>query len=301
MQIIEVLLFSGFTKLLIVGGNAMYGVIDDVEVIDFSSTTTTCDKIQNFPHYTMQGFGGLNSDNKPLVCGGVPLAKDCQILDNGSWQTNSQMNAYRFSAAICESPFKSQGHSLLVTGGITEAMTSSDSAESLNGNIWEKVEPSLKVALQGHCMVLLNSSTVMVIGGGNGQFLRETYIFNTEFGEWTDGPSLNIGRAFHSCGRIRKNSQSHEFSAIVVGGYDKSHLASVEVLDGDKWISVNDLPFGTFSGTLVEDPSGGVLHVGGEAENQPHADQIFRLAHAGNNGIIYYRRQIFSTIIFIMF
>ena len=282
-QVLKLFHVLGYSKLLVIGGSTASGSTGDVEVLDLTSSTTTCDNIKSFPHVFEGAFAGLTLDKKPIICGGIPATKDCAILDNGSWQTVGQMNEFRQSAAVCESPYRSDGHSLFVTGGIGNGKVVSNSVESLNGYKWEEINPSMEESLYGHCMVLLNPTTVMVIGGASLNFSSATYLFDTEHQKWRDGPTLNVARAHHGCGRIRKNGQGHEFAAIVVGGFNGKPLDSIEILDGDKWIHGSGLPIATFGGSLVEDPTGGVLYIGGQTENDAFVDKIYRLPHAANS------------------
>jgi hypothetical protein len=67
-------------------------------------------------------------------------------------------------AAMTKSPFTDKPQYLLVTGGTTLNGQISV-AEILTDDGWEIFTPSLPVNIHMHCMVLLNSTAVMVIGG----------------------------------------------------------------------------------------------------------------------------------------
>ena len=110
------------------------------------------------------------------------------------------MNSVRLYAAAAQL----QDGKLLVTGG-WKAPVELNSVEMLTEDGWESKVPSLPVTIYGHCMVTINSTTVMVIGGyQNDQLSGKSFYFN--FGEesWTEGPELNIKREGLSCGRIRR-------------------------------------------------------------------------------------------------
>ena len=284
--------FSAFTKLLVIGGYTTVGYTADVEVVDFTSSSTTCEKITSFPHPFGEAFGGLTFDNKPMVCGGYPATTECSLLDEGSWQNITHTNEYRLSAGCAQSPYRSEGHSLFVTGGYSETHShETNTSESFNGEFWEEIYPNLNISLYGQCVVLLNYTTVMVIGGfeRESEYSNATFLYNTEHKEWRAGPALLTERAYHGCGRIRKSSQSHEFTAIVVGGTNQgpwSALKSVEILDGNKWVLGPDLPYATGGTTLIEDPTGGVINVGGWTENAHHVEEMFRLPHGNSKSLI---------------
>ena len=139
-------------------------------------------------------------------------------------------------------------------------------------------------------MVLLNSTTAFLIGGRQEDtfFSPKTYLFNTDdnIQEWVQGPSLNFGREEHRCARIKKDSSSLKFSIIVVGGNNsRSYMSSVEILDegASEWRNGPDLPFGISNPALIEDPTGGVILVGGQSENNSALQTLFRLPGAGDD------------------
>ena len=167
------------------------------------------------------------------------------------------------------------------------------SLEIMTKDGWDLLLPSLPGSNLYGCMVLLNSTTAFLIGGVDGSesgiiYSPNTLFLNTESSsqEWVQGPTLNIGRDYHSCGRIRKDSSSHQFSVIVVGGGNKQPLKSVEILDegASEWRNGPDLPFGIRFGSLVEDPTGGVILVGGFSsfDNQ-YLQTLLRLSDAGDD------------------
>ncbi len=223
-----------------------------------------------------------------MICGGFPYNKDCFVLQDNSWKGFGLMDEIRSEGAIAQSPYATEGRSLFVTGGRqNELDNATKSAENLLGNKWDKI-PDMPSDVFLHCMVLLNSTTVMVIGGWNSRRISQnaTFLFNSETEKWTKGPELNQKRTALSCGRIRRNSQSHKFSIIVVGGYDGGSLSSTEVFDEDAgvWNFGPDFPTRVDRGKLIEDPTGGVIHVGGVGSiGGVAADlvNIYRLPHAG--------------------
>ena len=278
--------FPGFTKLLVVGGLTPSGRTNEVEVIDLEISSTTCENVANFPFALSGAVGGLKDVSNPLICGGYPYNKDCYLLnDDGEWEAFGLMNEMRLYAALSQSPYPTEGQSFFVTGGMDEAENVTKTVEILKGNKWDE-SPEMPVELRYHCTVLLNSTTVMVIGGMNKTtYSSEVFYFNSNSEKWTKGPPLNKPRPGLSCGRVRKNSQSHQFSVIVVGGFNGGHLSSVEVFDEENgvWNYGPNFPIGINIGTLIEDPTGGVLKVGGEKENADDrfSDAIYRLPHAG--------------------
>ncbi len=235
---------------------------DDIEVIDLESSSTTCTNLPAFPSQIRGGIGGLQEE-EPLICGGFDsglgnYTNKCYLLRNGSWIETYPLSESKAFMAISPSPFLDKSDRFYVSGGSNPIQLST--SEILTENGWEVVQPTLPVTLWRHCMVSLNETTVIVIGGDNleTRYSDETYFLDSVTGVWSAGPRLNIGRHDHSCGRIRIESGSLEKSVIVVGGFEGNFSSSVEVLNVKTltWEFGPELPFGIEEAALVEDSSG---------------------------------------------
>jgi hypothetical protein len=182
-----------------------------------------------------------------------------------------------------------QDGKLLVTGGFDGSGFNLNRAEILTEEGWESNVPSLPVTIYGHCMVTVNSTTVMAIGGiQNGFYSGKTFYFTLGEESWTEGPELKNKRSYHSCGKIRRNKESQVMSIIVAGcwnGY--SRLSSVEILDeGSKdWQTGPELPFGIINSQMVEDQNGGVVLIGGFSSSFVNLDTLFQLPHGGQDAV----------------
>ncbi len=278
-------MFKGLSKLLICGGN--YPYIDTCEVINLASSASTCKNPPNFPATVCGAIGGLGFKGNPIVCGGrqndVPSNK-CYSLENNKWVSSASMNSQRSSAAAVQL----KDGKLLVTGGYRSSAFL-NSAEMLTEEGWESNIPALPVTIYGHCMVTVNSTTVMVIGGvQNNPYSGKTFYFT--FGEesWTEGPELKNKRGVHSCGKIRRNKESQEMSIIVAGGADGySRPSLVEILDEDsnEWQTGPELPFGIDYSQMVEDQNGGVVFIGGGTFSISNLDTLYQLPHGGQDAV----------------
>jgi hypothetical protein len=196
------------------------------------------------------------------------------------------MNSVRVYAAAAQL----KDGKLLVTGGYDDYSSDLNSAEMLTEEGWESNIPSLPVTIFAHCMVTVNSTTVMAIGGyQNGQYSGKT--FDYTFGEesWTEGPELKNKRGYHSCEKIRSNKESQEKSIIVAGGYfdGSSYLSSVEILHegSNEWQTGPDLPFGIYISQMVEDQNGGVVLIGGRSPSVGTLDTLYQLPHGGQDAV----------------
>jgi hypothetical protein len=266
------------TKLFVGLGDTEDEETKTIEIIDLKSAKT-CKNLPDFP-YAEPGFGGLGFQNMPMICS--HYRPECFSLDRNKWTYSSNASPGSYYGAVSLSPY--QTYKLFITGGNT--------TEVLTEQGWKELpqrSPFVKIYL--HCAVLVNSSTLMVIGGHqNHKSSNKTYFFNTENEIWTEGPQLKNQRYSHSCGTIRKNHQSQEFSVLVAGGNggDDNLLSSVEILDpGSKeWRKGPDLPFGINFAQMIADQNGGVVLVGGRKGNYPDfksLDTLYQLPHGGED------------------
>ncbi len=277
-------MFKGLTKLLICGG---YNPdIDTCEVISLASSASTCKIPPNFPAKVYLAIGGLGFKGNPILCGGYQnhsRSNKCYSLENNEWVSSASMNSVRSSATAAQL----EDGKLLVTGGYDGS--SLNSAEMLTEKGWESNIPSLPVTISAHCMVTVNSTTVMAIGGTqNNQYSGKTFYFTLEEESWTEGPELKNKREYHSCGKIRRNKEKQEMSIIVAGGYDGfSKLSSVEILDGDsnEWLIGPELPFDIRYSQLVEDQNGGVVLIGGVSLLVDNLDTLYKLPHGDQDAV----------------
>ncbi len=276
----------GFSKLLICGGYIPGA--DNCEVIDLESTATSCKNLPNFPKAIFAAVGKLRFEQSPIICGGDQnglASNKCFSLENNEWVFSDSINLVRVKAAAAQL----QDGKLLVTGGYDSSGSSINSAEMLTEEGWESNIPSLPVTINSHCMVTVNSTTVIAIGGvQNKYFSGKTFYFT--FGEesWTEGSELKNRRGYPSCGKIKRNKESQEMSIIVTGGFDgSSRLSSVEILDegSDEWQTGPELPFGIGLSQMVEDQNGGVVLIGGLTSDNDILDTLYQLPHGGQDAV----------------
>ena len=211
------------TKLLVGLGNAVPGVTKNIEIIDLELATTTCNILPDFPMNLIGSIGGLGFEDKPIICGGSDETSSyinkCYSLNESEWMPSPNMLSVKTYAAVSVSPNLTSAHKLIVTGGLLSSTASTNTVEGLTPNGWETLPPSLPANIYLHCSVLVNSTTLMVIGGIQNDLLAfNTYFFNLDKKMWNVGPALKAARCQQSCGRIKKDSTSPELSLIVAGG-----------------------------------------------------------------------------------
>ena len=196
------------------------------------------------------------------------------------------MNEKKNYAAL--SPYPSDDFSIMVTGGLGDRQAS-NKFEVWKDNSWHLSTIGLPRSVAAHCMVQIDSKTVMLIGGGvKASFeyyaFPETYFFNGDTEQWIEGPVMQEGRSGLGCGRIKTSQSQPYFSTIVVGGDDGyNYLSTVEILDdiNGKWRYGPSIPVPLRYGRLVEDPAGGIILTGGEVQESPSYNSLYRLSHAG--------------------
>ena len=152
------------------------------------------------------------------------------------------MKEARYFPAITRFPNAGGPYQYMISGGLNN--NDSDTKKHLSSievltsdNGWKSIEPLLPVTVRAHCMVALNSTHVMAIGGvqNESNFAKKTFILDIARSAWSEGPSLKTGRNGQSCIRIANDEFGQKFSTIVIGGiftFDKPYgLTSTEVLD----------------------------------------------------------------------
>jgi hypothetical protein len=269
--------------------------ISTVEIIDLKSSSTTCDSLPSLP-YSEQVFGAiayLEQENNPVVCGGSKASdyftlNECFSYQNSHWLAFPSMLSRRSFAAISAFPHNNKTIKFLVTGGIDFNKRHNTGEILADDGGWKSFSYNLPVSVYGHCMVLLNSTSVIVIGGffTEAGIRPDTFIFNTESNNWTKGPSLKFPRRFHTCAKIKKDNLSNEFFAIAVGGLSENGtlLSSVEILDEkkSKWVEGPKFPVAMYCASMVEDSLGGVIVIGG-VSMKTVLDSIYHLSDTKSN------------------
>ena len=261
--------------------------LNSIEIIDLESSSTTCQDLTSFPRAFFGGIGGLTPHKNPIICGGYG-SRDCSSYENGIWTLTPAMKSVRYFAAASASPYPNETHTLFVTGGRNYLGNDNNISEVLNDAGWQELPTSLPVVISDHCMALLNSTTVLIIGGvqNGSKYSQNTFYFNTEYEKWIEGPKLMFGRKKPSCGNLQIDEKGSYYGVIVAGGYDGSYMSSVEILQvgANEWKTGPTLPYGIFSAAMVEGPSGGVLLIGGN--NGTWLDTIYGLSHAYSEWIL---------------
>ena len=168
-------LISGYTKLLVAvgqfnGSNFYDGLTDEIEVVDLENPDSECSNLTKYPLKIFISFGSLNYNEWPMICGGWSRynstygssSKECNYFENGEWKSTFPLNLPRDGASILQILDVNKDLKLFVNGGSNNGAFS-NSSEVLNTNGWDINLPEMPVNITAHCIVQLNSTTIMAI------------------------------------------------------------------------------------------------------------------------------------------
>ena len=233
-----------FNKLLVAGGSEV-----EVEIIDLGNPSKSCILSADFPYTLYRAVGGFTSSG-PMVCSGNyayfgSYSADCYSLrSNGQFVKISEltMDTPREDA----SSIVTEDGKLTISGGRATGGRLADTEiinvpESKTENGFE-----LPNGINEHCSVLINATTVMVLGGYSvSSPQKSTYFVNLETLQVTDGPNMQEARRNCACAVFEHNQ--HNF--VIAGGM-YPYSDSTEILKMDsirlRWSRGKYLILGTF-------------------------------------------------------
>jgi hypothetical protein len=233
--------FTGMTKVLVTTGAD--GGSKKMEIMDLSDPSNVCQPslLADYPLDEVVGAsGGLLTNNNALICGGwgSEILDDCYSINPHGIKkaATARLSKPRYYAASVVW----NSTTLWMTGGYLAGSGRTKSTEfvQLTGT---SPGPDLPLGVALHCLVSLNDTTLILIGGKlqSGTYSKATWFYHTDHKTWTDGPSLTIGRYEHSCALFKSPQHGHTDTVIVTGGWNGATLASTELLylDSNSWQS----------------------------------------------------------------
>jgi hypothetical protein len=209
-----------------------------MEIIDLEDLTNVCQPssiMADYPIDKVQGAsGGLLTNNNALICGGYndgAILDGCFSINNKGIKTSAlrlPKPRYLTASVVWNST------TLWLTGGFFYGSGETKSTEfvQLTGTT---PGPDLPLGVHNHCLVSLNDTTLLLIGGQlqDRTSSKATFYYDTDHKTWTDGPSMINGRLRHSCSLFKSPQHSHTDTVIVTGGHNGGTLASTEFLNLD--------------------------------------------------------------------
>ena len=228
--------FGKGQKVLVASGWSNYNYAKTTEVIDLANAANTCKNLPKLANLRMGAAGGLIEQKWPLICGGYPYDKNCEVIGGMDQGTIPELLAPRRwpgSVVLMDK-------NLWITGGPDNGeLGSSDTSEVVNivdGTI--ATSTPLPLNIWNHCLVRFNEDLVLLIGGSKDMNTEsaETWWFNIRRDQWSRGPTLNQARRNHSCAVFKDLTTNNTIVAVAGGSNNNTLLDSVEVFDGgESW------------------------------------------------------------------
>jgi hypothetical protein len=274
------------TKLIVFSGSNFDKFVEVVN-LDESEPGKTCINLPDIPMGVQGASGVLFNQSEPIYCGGSNGTNvcSCYTLRENKWHFNTSLSVCRsFSASTFIS---SPTPKFVIAGGSKTNHGDQDIVELFDGKSWQMIE-SLPKAVGEHCMVAINDTVLLSIGGYNdGTEIRtsETHFYDFITNTWSPGPNLIVGRTGLSCAIVNwkiPNCQSEKI-VVAVGGHNisRGHSSDVEFLCTDKtryrWHSGPNFAKGIAYSALVEYKNTLIL-VGGQGPGGVKSQHLYQLS-----------------------
>ena len=243
----------GFSKLAI-----FTGYDEGVYVIDLEDPSNNCKNLTDVP-VKVYGASGILFDSKPMFCGGNdgPAECDCFEYEQSQWWSVAAMPTCRWlsgsASLINQEDHKSR---FVIAGGTIGGGNALSNVESYDGTSWSSL-PNLPSPLYDHCMVAVNETVLLSIGGF--PLTTKTFFYNAELNQWLPGPELLKARYWASCAIVEwKNTADGQLGQVVVvaGGHNEFDLSSTELLYindiSSGWQPGPELPLAVEGSVMVE-------------------------------------------------
>ena len=213
-------------KILVVGGYPKCSPA--LEIIDLINTKLKSVNVLDLNGVRVGATGSI-LQNQLIICGGYD--RDGNITTNVSIMGMPNNSFEMMMPRSCMSSVVLNKSKMWVTGGISNNGNVEKSTEIVSLDQPPVPGPDLPFTVWHHSMVLVDPTTVYLIGGlQNGARSDKTWIIDpTNDFQIKVGPSLNFSRDDHSCSKIRIEGR---IFLVVAGGREKPGiLDSVELLD----------------------------------------------------------------------
>lgn len=137
--------------------------INEAEVVRIQSNGFVSTSSCHFP--SLQTYGAAGAE---LICGGYPATNECHRFNQNawSWEIAQKLNIRRYGHSMT-----SVNNQFFVCGGRDDSGEESASCEKYNGK-WEVIKPH-PTPLAANCLVPINNSSILSIGGWDGSAVRE--------------------------------------------------------------------------------------------------------------------------------
>lgn len=244
-----------------------------------SSKNALCPQTLSAFPIRISGAIGVSFKDHPFVCGGAysKPSRDCYMLNlKNEWRKTATMNTERFQAAAVVR--KSTG-SLMISGGKnTESILATTEVTANVKATWTQ-GPEMPKAIFRHCIVEVDTHTVMVVGGSvyntgtkHTEDANQAWLYDFNTADWKQTGKLTHSRHFHACDCV-KNKRGEVFIAVV-GGFSSttgSYVLTTEllklggILQNENWTKGPVMPHAIIRASAME-YKGDLFVIGGHDE-----------------------------------
>ncbi len=257
------------------------------EVFDLEDPNAVCSVSPQYFHHSLRfATSGLLSERELVICGGYKGGSEtdeCWTL--GSTAEFATLDNPRTDTA---SIVLDAGQTLWITGGHSFGSTLR-TTEMVSASGIVSSGPNLPEQREDHCLVKINVTTAMLIGGSDsggsgGEISTKTWFYHIRSGQWRNGPELSTGRIIQSCGLLNDKGNGHRI-VVVTGGWRAFYqtTGSTELLDLDsdgplQWDVGPSLPQAVDRAPSVVAKGGtSFIVVGGLSSSSYHTDNLQEL------------------------
>ncbi len=256
--------------------------------LDEENPNLICDDMPDriFPPY--RAVGQLFMGKIPMICGGILNDCKCQAFQNGSWNIAPDLRECRSQAGSAILTNSDGKDIFFIFGGYGDKYGKIlNTTEAFDGAVWENDHTeNLPESIFEPCIVKINSSTILSIGGTKFLFLqgftgpdkiKNTYFYNAHTNKWTPGPSLHSPRSDLLCGKLKwKNPETSKMQDVIVAAAEigTTEKTIVELLflndDGNsegEWVFGPELHESTYYATMIDYNNSVVIIGGGLGED----------------------------------
>ena len=148
---------------MVATGSTSSSVGDSVETIRITEAkdevkVETCSQtVPTYPLKVRLAAGATLINGDPLICGGSPETDRCYQLDTKQWQEAPQLPSAREGLAMATTD-----QTTFISGGSGGGL--SNEVHQLKDGSWHSLSP-LPIKVRYHCLVALNSTHLLNIGG----------------------------------------------------------------------------------------------------------------------------------------
>lgn len=280
-----IVLFAGLTKLAVLTGFNNGKYTSRVFVKDLEEPNKVCKFLPDTPAKAYSVSGILFNDSVPMFCGGFgnDLNNKCECFGyhHSQWMSFTKLPNCRSSSAAAKLIDQDGRKARFVLAGGWSDTGQLNTVDAFDGKSWQSLS-NLPLPVSRHCMVTINATTLLSIGGLTGDSRSsKTYFFNSESNQWSLGPDLITPRDDLSCSTVNwKNPSNGQVEKVVVvaGGFNGAVLSSVELLIINNiergWQDGPELPHKVSESVLVEYKNSVVLVGGFGDDDGKHLYQL---------------------------